>query len=267
MAKRLGVIPHVFARPLFASFDARGKPAFEIVTDSATNLALKLRNNEIDAAFLSPVDFAREYSEYRLLPGVSAASEGRSDAAVLLFHEQARSITTVAANPGYTAEIVLAHIVLVEKFGSAPTMVPTLLSPPEALRTADAALAVGDAALSLKGSTNKIDLTDEWMDLTELPFVHGVWAAREGVLTTGEIDAIIDSCRKGVSLVGSAAGREGADYFTHFRYELDDRVQTALTEFLRMAYYHGIIGDIPDVKFLPGERYPAPGAAEERASE
>lgn len=251
MAKRLGVVQHAFARPLFEAISSRGSPAFELVTGSSTDLAVKLRNKDVDAAFLSPIDVARDSSSYRILPGLAAASEGKSDAAVLLFHENARAISTVAADPGCSGEIVLTHLVLVEKFGTVPTLVPTSLAPLEALAKADAVLAVGDPALALREKSNKVDLAEEWMDITELPFVHGVWAAREDVLTREEMDAIVSAGRRGAALIEGSIGREGSEYFARFRYDLTERAQTSLTEFIRMAYYHGILTDIPDLRFFP----------------
>jgi chorismate dehydratase len=145
--------------------------------------------------------------------------------------------------------------VLKEKYDIAPQLVPVNASLEIALGKADAALLVGDASVAWQGRINKIDLVDEWMDLTGLPFVHGIWAAREDALSAGEIDMIVESGRKGSSSIGREYDGDRQLYLQDFRYELDDEIIQGLTEFFRMAYYHGILKDIPEIRFH-GEESP-----------
>ncbi len=237
MPKRIGIISQTWANPLAAGVKSAG--SFEILSKSPSELAILLRHSELDAALLSPIDYAKDYAMYRILPGAAAVSQGESRFALLVFNENSRNISTLLIDPHSSSEIVLAAIVLAEKYDSRPQLKPFSGSLNDALATASAALVVGDAARNLSGHTNVIDLVDEWGDMTELPFVHAVWAAREGALSSAEVRAITappDPAGNGAS--------EG------FYYSLDEEASRGLTEFYRMAYYHGILKDIPDTKFV-----------------
>jgi hypothetical protein len=79
--------------------------------------------------------------------------------------------------------------------------------------------------------------------------VHGIWAVREDSLTVDEMRQIIASAEEGKKRLDIFADRRHPEYLEHFRYDFDDTSISALSEFLKMAYYHGILKDIPDVKF------------------
>jgi len=96
--------------------------------------------------------------------------------------------------------------------------------------------------------SNKLDLVDEWYDLTELPYVHGFWAFREEVLEELDFKQIE---RQSLSQTGMLAKfGDDAEYLESFRYELNEGALRGLSEFYRMAFYHGIMKEIPDVRFF-----------------
>ena len=250
MSKRLGVISHLYAQPLFHKLMHAAEneaPPFTIVNDVTAALAVKLRQKELDGAFLSPIDYAKDYAKYRIVPNVGVVSEGDGGVIQLLFNEHLRDIKTIAVDATSSSEIVLANIVLKEKHNIIPTIIPTPVSPEEALKKADAVLLVGDTALSMKEHSNRIDLVDEWTDITEFPFVHGVWVAREKVLSSSEMQNLIDAAQNGMKDFPFDESNLG--YLEEFDYELKEEAVLSLTEFFRMAFYHGILKDIPDVKF------------------
>ena len=253
MPKRLGVIPHLFARPLFRGIREQNDPTFELVEDNSTQLAIRLRQGNLDGAFLSPIEYAKEYASYSLVPDVGVISEGESGIAVLMFKERLSRITTIAVNAGSSSEIVLAHLVMAEKYDTVPQFVPMTSSPELALKSSDAVLLVGDEALAIKEQRQKIDLVDEWLDITGLPFIHGVWAVRPGALQSHEIRRLIEFGREAYESREKSIPEEHKELTVNLHYTLSAQDITALIEFFRMSYYHGIIGDIPDVKVLPLE--------------
>jgi predicted solute-binding protein len=239
VAKRLGIIAQTYAQPLFAGL--KENKHFSLDTGLPAQLAIKLREKNLDGAFLSPIDYAKDYAMYRIIPKVAAVSTGESGSALLLFNENIRKIESLAVDPSSASEIVLASLILQEKYDARPKLIPTIADADTALRLSDAYLAVGDTALKYKDRTNKIDLVDEWTDLTGLPFVHGVWVSREDILTGEEMKMIIDSVR---------LYDQDKNSGSHFQFELTDQISESLTEFFRLAYYHGILQDITDVKFF-----------------
>ena len=257
--KRIGISPSAYTRPLFDGLkDRAGPDIFELVESpcpGTAHLAIQLRQAQLHGAFLSAIDYAKDYSTFSILPGVGVVSEGESQAVLLLFKERARSFATIAVDPASSSEIVLAHLVLAEKYDIVPKVIPYSGPADRGLEKADAVLCYGDAAYEARNRKNKIDLVDEWMDITELPFVHGFWVTREDALTSSEVNTLVQSSRQGVSKPDEA--RYDIGYIRQFVYDLTDPALSALGEFYRMAYYHGILKDIPEIKlYKPGADSP-----------
>lgn len=249
MAKRLGIVPHLYPQPLFGGLKEKETVAanrFALIEDHFAQLALQLHQGNLDGAFLSPVEYASEYPLSNIVPDVGVVSEGESESVVILFNEHLENLRSISVDPAFPSEIVLASIVMKEKYDIVPQFVPTTSSIDEALRKTDAVLAVDRIAIAVRQQRNKIDLVEEWFDLTEMPFVHGVWVAREKALTIDEIKALISAAQPVETLPGLSADEK--EYLLNFRYTLDKEAIASLNEFFRMAYYHGILRDIPDVK-------------------
>ena len=257
MAKRLGIIGSLYAQPLFQQLVqqmAGASPPFELLKDVPTALALKLRQRQLDGAFLSPIDYARDYSDYGIVPAVGVISEGESGAVGLFFNENLRTVKTIATDASSGSEVILAHLILKEKYNIVPQILAVTGSLDVALTNADAVLAIGDAARTMSQMLNKIDLVDEWTDLTGLPYVHGFWVGRDGMLAPFEISLLVESARSGEKNLEAMGPGPDRDYLAHFEYDLGDQAVESLNEFYRLAYYHGILKDIPEVKFFELEK-------------
>ncbi len=256
MAKRVGIIPDVFAQPLFYGLNQEEGPVrpFELVREPSAHLAKKLREKNLDAAFLSPIDYAKDYGMYSIVPDVGASSHGETGASFVIFRENLRTVTSLAVKPSSTSEIVLAHLVFAEKYGSPPTIIPFGGTVEQGLVKGDGVLCTGDEALPYRNNPHALDLVEEWDDMTGLPFVHGMWVARENALTRVELHAIIESAKKGMAHLADISNE--VDYLSQFQYDMNDDARAGLAEFFRMAYYHGILPDIPEIRFSspPDER-------------
>lgn len=251
MRKRLGTIAESYAKPVFHGLRSSAD-RFNLLQDLPAHLALKLRQNELDGAFLSPIDYAKDYSLYSVIPGVGVASEGESFTILLLFRGQRSRISTIAADLRSSSEIVLTTLVMAEKYNTHIQILPLTKSPEDALSSVDAVLLYGDAALPYEDREQKLDIVDEWTDLTSLPYVHGIWAAREESLDKEELEGIRQSAAEGLAALDDLAPADAPDYLHQFDYTLNEEAVSGLSEFFRMAYYHGILKDIPDLKFFPG---------------
>ena len=185
----------------------------------------------------------------------------------LVFREEnLHTVATVAIDPAYTSEIVLAKIVLAEEFELRPKFVPVQGSVDAMLAQADAVLLVGDASLrAVDVHPNRIDLVEVWTEMTDLPFVHGIWVARAGKCTPVHANLLQDAVRTGVQSIETIAGNAPAtlfpdqnrnllyDYLNAFSYELTDEDVDGFQEFIRFAYYHGVLPDVGDVNFYSPE--------------
>ena len=263
--KRLGIPSHLYCVPLIRGL--RGDSAFEIVENATAWNAKQLREQTLDAAFLSPIDYAREGSEYSILPGVAVSSRVATETIALHFRDGVRTINTLAVDPSSTSEIILATILLGEEFDVRPRIVPTNGSLDVMLEKADAALLVGDAAVMETAThQNKLDLVEMWIELTDLPYVHGMWCCREGSLDPDHILKIKNTRGEGLSThaeiseeLSTASGQKLSpelitQYLQSFSYDFSEAVQDGMNEFLRYAYYHGILPDVPDLHFYGADK-------------
>jgi len=261
MQRRIGIIPDRCARPLFSRFR---EPEFGIVSGTPGELSVKLRGRQLDGAFLSPVDAVRHPGTLRPAGSAALVSQSAAGTARLLFREGARTIESIAADPGRTSEIVLAHLVLVEKYGSVPRIIPRSTPIGDLPDSLDALLLTGDEAGRLGPSDPWIDLVDDWLDITGLPFVHGLWYTTGDALAGREEElfgppdaaAVETGAREGDEPGGGEARPSGS-----ITYELGENERSGLIEFVRMAYYHGILKDIPETDsiFAAGPRNTKPG--------
>jgi predicted solute-binding protein len=258
--KRLGASPHLYCEPVIVRLKA--DDGFELTVDAQTRNAIKLRQHDLDAAFLSPIDYARESSEYTIVPGVAVSSDKATQSVVLHFREGIRSVRTMAVDPSSTSEIILAKILLEEQFDTAPTIIPAHGPLQVMLQRADSALLVGDPSLQeAGGNQNRIDLIEAWNDLTELPYVHGFWCAREEDLTRVQARKLQEALQQGVTMFDEIARSGGGQHLLHespefiktylesFSFELADEAEEGLREFIRYAYYHGVLPDIADLNY------------------
>lgn len=252
---KLGTIADLYGAPLFYHLKEK-RETVNLITDSELQISKMLREEELDAAFLSPITFARDHDIYSIVPGVCIASEGNSNVICLYFKEGLREIKTIATNLLNVSEMVLAKLILIEKYSVTPTFIPTRADIDEMLHKADAALIVGDYNLELLNRKNKIDLVDEWSDLTELPYVHGLWVTEKEKLSQADIDILKASADYGSAHLNEIAINypqrnkdEVVDYLSAFSYKLDEKAKNGLSEFIRMAYFHEIIEDLPDLDF------------------
>jgi chorismate dehydratase len=240
--KRLGIPPHSFCKPLVHEFG--GGDLFDIIVDVPTVLAVRLREHDLDAAFLTPLDYARESPEYRIVPGVAVSSQNASNVVLLHLKEGIHGVTSLAVNASASSEIVLAKIILAEEFDVAPAIVPMHRPLDDMLVKADASLLVGDDALRLPPLQYRaLDLVEAWSELTDLPYVHGLWCGRDDGLTPVEIQAIQHARDRDAEHVD--------EYTRAFSYDFGEDVAAGLREFLQYSYYHGVLPEVPDLRFYP----------------
>lgn len=257
--KRLGISPHLYCRPLVQGLERDA--ALKINVDGTTQNAIRLRERELDAAFLSPIDYARESSDYLIVPNVAVASDTADGSITLHFREGLHNITTLGIDPSSISEIILARIILAEQFNIQPQLVPVSGSLHENLQRADAVLLVGDASFrQTTAHKDRVDLVEEWLDLTDLPYVHGFWCGREQSLGKEDVAKLQEAAEQGrsslhavaVEWVKNNAGIEldaVETFLEGVTFDFSGEVKGGLQELIRYAYYHGILPDVAETNF------------------
>lgn len=257
-----------YVRPLLYGLpDRPAEPDLLVDFPSQLAIALQKRTGNLRCAFLSPIDYARHGGDYRIIPNICVASRESSNVIRLYVNQDRRDIETVAVDIRVTSEIVLAKIILAEKF---PNQMPErthlqfLPMVPDRdlmLQKADAALIVNfHPAPTQPEDPFSLDLVDEWNDLTGLPYVHGVWVGHEGPEEESLAHMLVHAKEMGLGhldeLARSISTQHGLElsrvkhYLSSFSYDLASEEQEGMTEFIRYAYYHGVLPDIPDLNFF-----------------
>lgn len=270
--QRLGVPDALYLRPLIHGLDRSG---VELHRTSPAQLAIDFRDRPeyLRGAFLSPLDYARHGGIYQIVPGICCSS-AEPTGTIRLYVNPKKNISTIAVDIRVTSEIILARIILAEKFPNLPsetkklTILPMMPDPEAMLAKADAALIVNLAPSSGHGGLFSLDLVEEWNDLTGLPYVHGMWVVREEHFTNDEIRVLFQAKEVGVGAFSgitstavpdlSLSSEELGRYFNGFSYEMGDQQTGSLEEFYRYAFYHGALGDIPELNFFAAPSPPQP---------
>lgn len=184
-----------------------------------------------------------------VIPGAGIACHGSVRSILLVSSRPAGEIRSLAADSSSRTSVQLARVILERKYGAAPQVVAHPPDLPAMLRKADAALVIGDPALRLDPRTLPFlvyDLGKEWVEMTGLPMVFAVWAARRGAISNGVTEAFRDSCRFGLErmddIVAAEAPARGfppalvREYLTsHIVHELGPREYEGMDLFLRYA--------------------------------
>ncbi|MCX6120612.1 MAG: hypothetical protein NTX44_03205 [Ignavibacteriales bacterium] len=270
MKSRLAVSDALYLKPLVFGLDRTDSP-FEVVTDIPANNAVKLseRSGGIRNAFLSPIDYARHGGEYRIMPNICIASSNQTNTIQLVLKSNLHNIERVAIDVRFTSEIILAKIILSEKYRNQPShaklqFIPMMPDIDAMLAKADAALIVQDKPQMIgRTGTFTLDLVEEWNDLTGLPYIHGFWVGREEELSKTEAQALLAAKNNGILLKSQIAQsvaqqqnlsvHELTGYISSFSYDFGEQEEESLAEFIHYAYFHGVIGDVPEILFFDVE--------------
>jgi len=216
---------------------------FRVPAGCADELASGLADIGIVPAF----ELTRQ--DLEIIPGTGIACHGPVRSILLISKCPAGQIRTLAADSSSRTSVQLARVILERKFGVAVDPVPHAPDLEAMLRVADAALIIGDPALRIDPHRlpyHSYDLGAEWVELTGLPMVFAVWAARPGVATPETASAFRESWQYGRDhmdqiVTAESARREFAPdlvrtYLTHhIVHELVDRDYQGMRLFLEYA--------------------------------
>jgi chorismate dehydratase len=271
----LGVSEASYLRPLLYGLrDASAN--LELLVDIPSQLAVNLqqRIGSLRCAFLSPIDYARHGGDYLIVPGVGVSSSSPSKTIQLFINSNVRNVRTMAVDISVTSEIILAKIILAEKFPneepskSPIQFIPMLAQRGEMLRRADAALVVNfHPFIQSPDEPFALDLVEEWNDLTGLPYLHGMWVGHDDPESGDFVPRLVRAKEQGILHLAENAEviagernipRDSArSYLAGFSYGLGEEEQAGLSEFLRYAYFYGILPDVPDLNFFDEPAPPA----------
>jgi chorismate dehydratase len=142
----------------------------------------RLEDGRADIGIVPAVELNRQKLE--IIRGCGVACHGAVRSILLISKVPFAEIRTLAADSTSRTSVALSRIILSRKYGVEPRHWSQAPHIGKMLEKADAALIIGDTALLLDPATlpfHVLDLGKEWTEMTGLPMVFAVWAARAGV--------------------------------------------------------------------------------------
>jgi len=268
---RLGRIRYINVLPIYYALD-KGLVAngFQVVAGTPAELNRQLYQGRLDVSAISSYEYGRHWEDYLLLPRLSISTRG--DVGSVLFFSRLPfhrlSGKEVLLSAGSATSAALVKIILAELYGARPLY----RVGPVTDRFTDGCyglLAIGDEALRLKARgcyPYFLDLGRAWHELTGLPFVFGVWAAREDYFEQHPeavyfahqtllaakalgLNSLTEICRQAAAAV-PLPQEELLAYFHRLNYELDAGQQEGLEAFFGYLYKFGEFPELPQLQFV-----------------
>ena len=260
---RISIIDFVNTWPLTWGLLKGAVGEAEVLTDTPAACALRLARGEADAGLVPSIEAAR-IPGVRLVKGVGIAAKEFVRSVLLVSRrpvETGEAIRSVALDVSSRSSAAMVRILFRDLLGQTPEFHEAVPELPEMLRRYDAALLIGDPALTADLSgLHVLDLADGWRRLTGLPFVFAVWAVRPSVAPEPFLWSRDYAERHFGEVVEAAARRTGLGAETvreylegNLHHDLDEADEKGLAEFYRRAHRHGLIPspDLPPFAGVP----------------
>lgn len=223
------------------------RDVFDLTYALPSECADRLASGDADIGIVPVIEMARQKLDYFRSTGIACRGPVRS--ILLVSKVPFRAIKTLATDTGSRTSVMLARIVLAEKYGVQPKLISRRAELAPMLGEADAALVIGDPALHLDPATlpfETLDLGREWTRLTGLPMVFAVWSGKKEVMLPRYEQAFLDSCRDGLAHMNQIVQEQSPirgitealarEYLTHrIVFELNDRDHEGLNLYLKQA--------------------------------
>ena len=221
--------------------------------ETPAQCATLLKTGEVDIGLVPVIELERQPLE--IIPGLGIASTGAVRSILLISKVPVSEMRSLAADSSSRTSVVLARIVLAERFGVRPHVEKALPVVSAMLEHADACLVIGDPALRVDPESKDLHIYDlgfEWTQWTGLPMVYAVWAARSGFDWIDGEKVLRASWQFGRDRIDTIAAREcesrqvsatsARDYLTrNIEFELSDNHLRGLARFRQLARSTGSV--------------------------
>ena len=258
---RVSVVKYLNTAPLIWGMlkgDQQGKYDLDFTTPA--QCADDLGCREAAIGIVPSIEYQR-MDRLLVLPGCSIASKGIVKSVLLLSKMPIEQVETVALDNSSRTSAALVRVLLQKFYSRHVSVAPADPDPDRMLQNADAALLIGDPALTFDGGTLKVyDLAAEWKKFTGLPFVFAVWAGHEeaglGRFCTDfeasrdyGLNHLDDIAREYAPRLGLS--REAVKVYLkeNIDYSLDEENRRGLQLFFRLAHEIGIIPGEKELRF------------------
>jgi chorismate dehydratase len=180
---RVGAVSYLNTRPLVYGIEAYAS-LVQVDFDLPSRLADRLRNGHYDVALIPSIEFF-QHPDYKIVSDACIACRGPVMSVKVVFRCPPKSVRTLGVDEGSRTSAALARVLLDERYGLRPELVPFPIGSELSDVVADAVLIIGDRAIHLPREEffEIWDLGEEWVRWSGLPFVFAMWVARSDVDT------------------------------------------------------------------------------------
>jgi len=262
---RISAISFLNTAPLMWDFDhGERRRDFEIFYTVPSACAESLRTGTADIGIVPVVAYSF-IPGLKVIPDVAIASKRSVRSILLVCKKPIEDVRRVAADTSSRTSVALARVLFRKLWGEARQFQPMAPALGPMLRECDAALIIGDPALTVDRTRFVCyDLAEEWNRLTGKPFVFAFWAVRGEAAENTSLDLvkIFQSSRDhGLQNLGALA-REWAPrvglsedqvraYLSeNIDFSLDAENLTGMELFFRYAAECGAIASVPPLDFM-----------------
>ena len=262
---KIAAISFLNTAPLMWDFDhADMRRHFEIFYTVPSACAESLRTGTADIGIVPVVAYSF-IPRLKVIPDVAIASKRSVRSILLVCKKPIEEVQTVAADTSSRTSVALARVLFRKLWGGARQLQAMTPDVPEMLRKCDAALVIGDPALTVDRTKFVCyDLAEEWNRLTGRPFVFAFWAVRAEVADGSGLDLVrifqesrdhglqnVDAlAREWAPRVGISEEAVRAYLTENISYSLDAENLAGMEQFFRYAVECGAIAAAPPVEFV-----------------
>lgn len=267
---RLASVPYVNAEPLTWGFvEGPYREICSIAHAVPSSISRLLGEGSVDVGLIPSIEYQR-LEGVELLPYLCIASKSRARSVLLASRVPLDAVRRIALDPASRTSASLLKVIMAHR--GRRDVVYTEQAPPlkEMLREHDAAMLIGDAALTADTTDLLVfDLAAEWHGITGLPFVFALWAVRGGVAIPDGLRPFLESRQMGVANIRAIAAAAAPrirlpaetieEYLrVNIHYHLGSEEARGLDLFFRQAHELGLVPGRRPIQFHePLDREPA----------
>jgi predicted solute-binding protein len=261
---RFGITDEFISLPLTLELNTVTKNSkFKFKTQSLAKNYIDLIQNNLDAALISPLDYAKDSSLLKLVEDVAIYNKGESRYVLLFFQKNLVEIEEIAyySTSQYKE---LTSILMNEFYEVNPVwrLIKGKKNLELLLKSYPAVLQNGiDAMENYFNKDTKIDIVDLWWDKTELSFIHQVLAVRRDCEETSWINDIYQSRESGlenleqISVSFEKHHNKPSQFYLDllsniFQYTPDKFIWEECLEYFKYLFFYGKIPFIPEFHFV-----------------
>jgi predicted solute-binding protein len=265
MPLRVGAPPLLSVRPLLEDLEDLGARLCYISPAAAPE---ELLCGRLDAALVQPVDLPQCDDRLTVLTAAAVAWCGKQLTTRVFSRVDPSELTTVWADRDARVCTALARLVWRENHDRDLRVVPFDTATGPAPPDADGVLLIGDRVVAQPplGYDLQVDLGQLWYEMTGLPFVFVVWAARPGADLPRLHEVLAEARRRGVARARDVARADAARHgwpedlaerclAEQLSYGFNEETREGLEEFLDRAAETGLIECPGDLDYYRPERH------------